>query len=156
MKIIALYILSVAMALTGCSYGGNTISAVSGDAVSTINEAEVQPAGNMEKAVILFQKINELYGIKGQNLFLEHYPIKADDRAVSFLWPFSAMFSAVNAIGRLSGMQDKYKKYLDEIMTGLEKYYDDLRQPPAYQAYPFEFGGDDRFYQMASGRGMHG
>ncbi|HEY5583646.1 MAG TPA: glycoside hydrolase family 76 protein [Ruminiclostridium sp.] len=108
--------------------------------------SETMNKDNAQKADILYSKINELYSIKDQNLFLEHYPAQDNDKGVSYLWPFSGMFSAVNALGKLPEMKDKYEEYLKNITAGLERYYDKLREPNAYQAYPYDFGGDDRFY----------
>lgn len=154
-RLISGSLIIIFLLLTGCSHpsqGSNDAEKNTADTIKTmgsenvINSDAAKEITAAERAEYLYDKIVELYGVKGQNLFLEHYPMQGDDRAVSFLWPFSGMFSAVNALGRLEGMKDKYNGYLADMMTGLEKYRDELRQPAAYQAYPFDFGGDDRFY----------
>ncbi len=137
----------------GCHNSSSQVNKINDTEVEITDKAEFDRSESMninhaEKAHILFDKINELYLIKGQNLFLEHFPQQESDRAVSYLWPFSAVLSAVNALGKYQLPQNKevYLQNLNHIMTGLEKYYDKLREPPAYQAYPYDFGGDDRFY----------
>lgn len=61
------------------------------------------------------------------------------------MWPFSGLLSAINMAIRLPD-GEKYKDKLNIIFKGLEKYWDAKRFPPAYQSYPEEFGGGDRFY----------
>ena len=68
------------------------------------------------------------------------------DREVSFLWPFSGMFSATNVLLKVPGQRNKYLPYLDSIAIGMESYRDTLRKPVGYQAYPSRFSKDDRYY----------
>lgn len=86
------------------------------------------------------------YSIPVYHLFYENYPLKSDDRATSYLWPFSAMISATTAMMELPDGKQKYQKQLDELLDGLNRYWDDLRNPPGYQASPKEFYHDDRYY----------
>lgn len=148
-KTVILILISILLILlNGCYYTKtktNITNVKNVDKVESIR-SETMNKVNAQKADILYTKINELYAIKGQNLFLEHYPQQDNDKGVSYLWPFSGMFSAVNALGKLPEMKDKYEDYLNNITVGLERYYDTLREPNAYQAYPYDFGGDDRFY----------
>lgn len=99
-----------------------------------------------EKAEHLFKRIQDLYGIKENNLYKENYPSLPEDNPVSFLWPYSGLFSAVNALIRLPGGKDRYLEDLTEIIGGLELYLDTVRTPAAYQALPEFAGGSDRFY----------
>ncbi len=154
-RIISNSILVVLILLTGCSGRmpeANMANKDTADAAenvrgeNVINTDVTEKITPAERAEALYERIVELFGIKGQNLFLEHYPSLESDRAVSYLWPFSGMLSAVNALGKLEGGKDKYNGSLQCVMAGLEKYMDGLRQPAAYQSYPFDFGGDDRFY----------
>jgi hypothetical protein len=113
------------------------------DTKDTENMTEPNDA---QRAEALYDKINALFGIKGMNLFTEHYPSKPDDRGVSYLWPLTGMFSALNALGSLPGMQDMYAEDLPGMVSGIELYMDDIRTPAAYQAFPYQFGREDRFY----------
>lgn len=99
-----------------------------------------------EKAAYMFQKVMDLFYKQEYHLFLEHYPPKPDDKTVSYLWPFSSVFSAVNAITRIPEMGRQYEEAFVNVVTALEQYFDKTRNPHAYQAYPGKFGGDDRFY----------
>ncbi len=53
---------------------------------------------------------------------------------VSFLWPFSGLFSSTNILMEFD--PDHYQPYLDSMVIAVEMYYDSLRKPPGYQAYP--------------------
>lgn len=99
----------------------------------------------LERAEYLLNKIFELYFIREYDLFKENFPPKKDDKPVSYLWPLSSLFSAVATMIRLPE-GEKYKDKLAIILKGLEKYWDDIRFPPAYQSCPKELGGGDRFY----------
>ena len=90
-------------------------------------------------------------------LLSEFYPSKKDSldyfqggkveaREVSFLWPFSGMVSATNALMKIPGMKGKYKPYLDSLAAGFEAYLDTTRKPPGYQAYPPALDKSDRYY----------
>ncbi|MCR5890927.1 glycoside hydrolase family 76 protein [Hymenobacter sp. J193] len=93
-----------------------------------------------------------------KGLFTENYPSNRADtltymqgggvqeKAVSFLWPFSGMFSATNALLKIPAGRKKYLPYLSTLVTGVEKYRDTLRTPPGYQAYPVQFEKSDRYY----------
>ena len=91
-------------------------------------------------------------------LFLENFPSNKNDtltymegggvkeKEVSFLWPFSGVFSATNVLLRVPASHSKYKPYLDTCVTGVEKYRDEKRSPAGYQAYPASFEKSDRYY----------
>ncbi len=71
---------------------------------------------------------------------------KVETKAVSFLWPFSGIFSATNVLLKVPGKHELYKPFLDSLVTGMEKYRDTTRVPTGYQAYPVEFEKADRYY----------
>lgn len=91
-------------------------------------------------------------------LFTENFPSKGADtltymegggvkeKAVSFLWPFSGMFSATNVLLKIPSLSKKYIPYLDSLVIGMEKYKDTIRSPAGYQAYPVVFEKADRYY----------
>jgi hypothetical protein len=91
-------------------------------------------------------------------LFAENFPSNKKDtltymegggvqeKAVSFLWPFSGMLSATNVLLQIPAVRHKYKAYLDTCVIGLEKYRDTSRSPVGYQAYPPMFEKSDRYY----------
>ncbi|MDB5137107.1 MAG: putative hydrolase [Mucilaginibacter sp.] len=91
-------------------------------------------------------------------LFSENFPSDKKDtldyfqgnkvkvKQVSFLWPFSGMFSATNVLLKIPAERKKYLPYLNSLSIGMEKYRDTRRSPVGYQAYPSEFEKDDRYY----------
>ena len=112
-----------------------------------------------ERAESMFQNTWKRYRVYPQKgLFLENYPSGKSDslnyfqgnavkeKEVSFLWPFSGMFSATNMLMRIPGLKAKYTFYDDSLVTGIEQYKDTTRKPPGYQAYPVKFEKADRYY----------
>ena len=93
-----------------------------------------------------------------RGLFSENFPSnKADalnyfqgngvkEKEVSFLWPFSGVFSATNALVKIPSERQKYLPYLDSLAIGMETYRDSTRLPVGYQAYPARFEKADRYY----------
>jgi uncharacterized protein YyaL (SSP411 family) len=98
------------------------------------------------------------YRVSKHDLFAEYYPSNYKDsltymqggnvssKEVSFLWPYSGIFSATNVLMRHPGFKDKYSPYLDSMVTGIEAYRDTSRKPAGYQAYPVKFEKVDRYY----------
>jgi hypothetical protein len=91
-------------------------------------------------------------------LFTENFPSSGSEtltymegggvkeKAVSFLWPFSGMFSATNVLLQIPALKSKYMPFLDTCVLGMEKYRDTVRSPVGYQAYPVKFEKSDRYY----------
>lgn len=64
----------------------------------------------------------------------------------AYLWPYSGVFSAVNALME-AGDSDRYRRLLDErVLPGLEEYLDENRHPAAYASYIRTAPISDRFY----------
>ncbi|MGL5938383.1 MAG: glycoside hydrolase family 76 protein [Phocaeicola sp.] len=116
---------------------------------------------NLERAKATLESLFENYGISGSYLLRENYPFDSiytptylalEEEAVpnqfSYLWPCSGVFSAVNAIMEASPEEfSTYKTLLDEqVLPGLESYYDDKRLPAAYASYINEAPPSERFY----------
>jgi rhamnogalacturonyl hydrolase YesR len=114
--------------------------------------------GYTMRAKYMFHKVWSLYRVKQYGLFSEYYPQQHTDtltymqdsgvssKKVSFLWPFSGIFSATNMMMRLPGGKKHYAVFLDSVINGMEKYRDTSRRPVGYQAYPPEFEKSDRYY----------
>ncbi len=108
----------------------------------------------------ILYRILDLYNVPKHGLLSETYPVNPRHRVnylaegttqrqnqeVSFLWPYSGVFSGVVSMYK----QTNNKKYLhlleETILPGLEKYWDTGRRPAAYQSYPVFAGNSDRFY----------
>lgn len=111
------------------------------------------------RAEEMFAKIWKHYRVVGYTgLFSENYPsgttVNLDyfqgagvkEKKVSFLWPFSGMFSAANVLVKYPGLKAHYTEYLDSLTTGVLAYRDTLRSPVGYQAYPVALEKADRYY----------
>lgn len=112
-----------------------------------------------QRADSVFQKIWKLYAVPtNKGLFTENFPsggdVKLDyfqgaavgEKPVSFLWPFSGMFSAANVLIKVDGLENRYGKFLDTLSKGVLAYRDTSRSPVGYQAYPATLEKSDRYY----------
>ncbi|WP_316795388.1 glycoside hydrolase family 76 protein [Pedobacter agri] len=112
-----------------------------------------------DRADAMFEKIWKHYRVKQYpGLFSENYPsgknvsldyfqgANVDEKKVSFLWPFSGMYSAANVLVRNPYLKQKYDKYLDSLAVGIWAYRDTTRSPEGYQAYPTKLEKSDRYY----------
>jgi hypothetical protein len=112
-----------------------------------------------KRAESMYMNIWKRYRLPAQaGLFSENYPSTNKDtltyfqgngvkeKEVSFLWPFSGVFSATNALLKVPSLKAKYKPYQDSLVMGIEQYHDTLRKPAGYQAYPVKFEKADRYY----------
>jgi hypothetical protein len=113
----------------------------------------------LQRAENMYDSIWKHYRVPAENgLFTENFPSNHADsltyfegssvkeKMVSFLWPFSGMFSATNVLLKIPSARKKYLSYLDSCVTGVEKYRDTIRSPVGYQAYPVKFEKTDRYY----------
>ena len=111
----------------------------------------------LDKAESMFKKVWSLYRVPQHGLFSEYYPSshKPDltyfqdntgktAKEVSYLWPMSGVFSSTNVLMEIN--KNKYKPFLDSMVTAVEYYYDTVRAPSGYQAYPVKFEKVDRYY----------
>lgn len=118
-----------------------------------------QSAIYQQRAEAMYANIWKRYRVPGQvGLFSENYPSNKKDtlnyfqgegvkeKEVSFLWPFSGVFSATNVLMKIPGLKVKYKPFQDSLVTGIEQYRDTVRKPAGYQAYPVKFEKSDRYY----------
>jgi hypothetical protein len=123
------------------------------------SSAQDTSAMYLQRAEDLYARIWKLYRAPAfQGLFTENFPSNHSDtltyfqgsgvkeKAVSFLWPFSGMFSATNVLLKIPSVRQKYQPYLDSLIIGVEKYRDTSRYPAGYQAYPVLFEKADRYY----------
>jgi len=112
-----------------------------------------------QRAEIMYANIWKSYRVPAhQNLLSEYFPSnhsgKLDyfqgsdvkEKEVCFLWPYSGMLSATNALMRDPALRLKYKVYLDSLVAGMETYKDTSRKPTGYQAYPATLEPSDRYY----------
>lgn len=124
--------------------------------LSGCTQKQQKPTPYLDKAEEMFHLVWEKYRVPQYGLFAEHYPNdhKPDldyfqdetkkAQETSYLWPMSGVFSSAILLTEID--PDTYKPYLDSMVIAVEKYYDDKRTPPGYQAYPVQFGKVDRYY----------
>ena len=110
----------------------------------------------LDRAGEMFELVWELYRVPDYGLFSEYYPNSyrpdltyfndstRQAQEVSYLWPMSGLFSSAVCLAALDG--EKYAPYLDSMAMAVEQYYDNIRMPFGYQAYPVRFGKVDRYY----------
>lgn len=111
---------------------------------------------NKDKAKQMFDLVWNLYRVPSYGLFSEYYPSSyrpdltyfndstRTAQEVSYLWPMSGVFSSAVLMAEIN--PEKYSCYIDSMVVAEEQYYDTLRVPFGYQAYPERFGKVDRYY----------
>ena len=130
--------------------------------ISTVTVTQAQEnksAEYLNRAETMYANIWKNYRVPAYTgLFLENYPSNKKDsltymqgghvgeKEVSFLWPFSGVFSATNVLMKSPALQAKYKPYQDSLVIGVEHYRDEVRKPMGYQAYPVKLEKSDRYY----------
>ncbi len=103
--------------------------------------------------------VYERYAVEGTPLLRENYPhdqaYRADYLAegtdsapnpYSYLWPFSGMLSASNALFETTGDKRYLRMVDDRVLPGLMRYYDDNRAPAGFASYVNDAEQSDRFY----------
>ncbi|PWS26336.1 hydrolase [Pedobacter yonginense] len=126
---------------------------------NTYAQKSAQNKSHQARAEEMFAKIWKHYRVEGYTgLFSENYPsgttVNLDyfqgagvkEKKISFLWPFSGMFSAANVLVKYPELKAHYTEYLDSLTTGVLAYRDTLRSPVGYQAYPVALEKADRYY----------
>lgn len=111
-------------------------------------------------ATSTLEAIYKHYGVEGNVLLRENYPFRGDFRAdylgveaektqansFSYLWPYSGMLSAYVALLETTKSREWVKAIDQNVLTGLQAYYDDKREPKAYASYINSAPQSDRFY----------
>lgn len=116
-------------------------------------------ANYYRKATQTIDSIYKYYSVEGSFLLRETFPFESSHTATylaeepvpatnqySYLWPYSGIFSAINAIYAVH-KDDSFKQILnDKVLPGLEEYFDSQRKPFAYSSYIATAPFSDRFY----------
>lgn len=118
---------------------------------------------SQEKEIIraesTLDSLYKYYFVADSKLLRETFPFNENHKATylaseqpnepnqySFLWPYSGIFSAVNALLEATGNKDYHSLLDDQVLEGLEKYFDTKRTPAAYSSYINTAPESDRFY----------
>lgn len=99
------------------------------------------------------------YGVSGSNLLRETFPFDSSLKVTylaseqkdipnqySYLWPYSGIFSSVNALSESTADKQYLSLLESKILPGLEEYFDTSRQPFGYSSYIISAPQSDRFY----------
>ena len=114
---------------------------------------------NLTRAQQLLDLVFTHYSADGTSLLRENYPFDANYSATylasadtgarkqfAYLWPFSGIFSGVNALLKSSN-DKKYMTILEtQTLPGLQQYYNTSLQPPCYASYLQGANWSDRYY----------
>jgi len=131
--------------LTACSDQNKTV-------ISTKEPEKVKDVKMQQRAEQTYEAIQKSFYVPTENLYLEHFQAKSDDKAFSYLWPYSGMISALNALAKLPGNDGKkYREQLVKVLDGLEQYWDGDSTPPGYDSYIRRGGGGQSFMMITSG-----
>lgn len=118
---------------------------------------------SQEKEIIraesTLDSLYKYYSVTDSKLLRETFPFNENHKATylaserhnepnqySFLWPYSGTFSAVNALLEATGNKNYHSLLDDQVLEGLEKYFDTKRTPAAYASYINTASESDRFY----------
>ena len=127
---------------------------------SCVSTKQAEPNFNLVRAQQTLDSLYQNYSATNTCLLRENYPFNENHKVTylaseeqanipnqySYLWPYSGTFSAVNAL--LETTQDKkFLKLLEnQVLPGLEEYFDTERTPNAYASYIRTAPTSDRFY----------
>lgn len=102
----------------------------------------------MKRAETTFNKVFELYWYDNMKIMYDKYPKSDSDNyweKYAAVWGYGAFLSAYNSIlQRLSPYYDFERIYKENVINGLETYWNTSRNPAAYASYFNDW--DDRFY----------
>lgn len=128
----------------------------------SIQEKEILSTDNKSLLIadsILYNVI-DLYAVSDHGLLSETYPINPNHRVdylaegsvqkkeqeVSFLWPYSGIISGTISLYETTNNNKYFLLLEQQLLPGLELYWDTSRKPYSYQSYPMFAGHSDRFY----------
>jgi len=110
----------------------------------------IEAAQALERAERLMRAIIRLFRRRDRVLYREHYPGAEDEFPVSYLWSYSALFSAVNALLKChaggSRRGSSWFPVFGNVLKGLACYRDAVREPAGYQDLPISQRVSDRYY----------
>lgn len=115
---------------------------------------------SLSRAETTLENVYDKYSVPNENLLRENYPFDQNYVATyldndsnidlsnrfAYLWPYSGMFSAVNALYEVTDDRKYLAIIEDKILPGLEEYFDTERHPFAYSSYINRAPLSDRFY----------
>ena len=101
---------------------------------------------NLSRAQQTHAMLLERFTIPGTRLFREHNEPRPEDRPVSYLWPYSAVLSGVNALAMAQPGDGRVAEELQLRLDALEEYRNPEAVPLGYEDYLQSEGGGRRYY----------
>ena len=105
-----------------------------------------------ERAHQTFDAMTHHFYRPAENLYLERIPLLTEDREYSYVWPYTGVLSAANALMWLPNAAQHDQATLLRVLDGLEQYRDSTAH--AYDSYVRRFGGGQKFYDDNQWIGM--
>lgn len=113
---------------------------------SSILPESVAPPGMLARSIETLDSVRVHFRTRDKSLLQEAVPAQPKQNEYSYLWGYSAMFSAVSAIYEATA-DKRWLRFVDKVMVrGLDRYYDKRRRPAAYASYVSSAPESDRFY----------
>ncbi len=110
-------------------------------AAATTRPSRAAPDRNRERAEASYAAMQRAFRLPEQHLYREDLDNSGNPYA--YHWPFGQALAATIDMAYLSG--SSYRNDVDELLPGLETYWDAANVPPAYNSYvqpPLGHGGD--------------
>lgn len=106
-----------------------------------------------EMAEGMWSTIQSTFYVPEAGLYLAKTP--REENHISELWPFSALFSGLNARAS-AGVAPSADADLDAAFALLAEYADPRADPPGYDSYPIRLNGGDKYYDDNEWLGIDG
>lgn len=121
------------------------LCAVSADAQTASAKAAHTPSLDAMAAMTI-DSVYRYFRTDDKSLLQEMIPAQPKQNPYSYLWGYSAMFSAVSAMYEATGDKHWLKRVDKQMIRGLDRYYDKKRSPAGYASYVNDAPESDRFY----------
>lgn len=105
-----------------------------------------------QRAHLSFDALLNQFYIPAENLCLERLPRLPHDQDYAYVWPYTGVVAAANALAQLPGADQEDLAILRRALDGLEQYRDPEKL--AYDSYVRRFGGGQKFYDDNQWIGM--
>lgn len=95
--------------------------------------------GKADKLDLINANIDKYFYQQKTGLYVEN--TGKTEHPFSYLWPLCALIQAANEIEAV-----KHQAYMPKVLKAIEQYYNPKAPAPGYQALPYQFKKDTRFY----------
>ena len=116
------------------------------------SESAMEP--EWQFALKAYKSLRDRFYDKNARLYREHDPRQANDRPYAFVWPYSGVMTAVNALASHSEYGERFLSDVRELADSLEEYWNPAGPVPGYDSCVMRYGSDGRFYDDNEWLGM--